>query len=65
MLLCCVLIYIDDKRSEQINVGVTRVKILVFRVMRLPGGAVTIYTNHPDGNLMHKHNNIKDDMVGK
>ena len=40
-------------------------KILVFRVMRLPGGAVTIYTNHPDGNLVHKHKNTKYDVVGK
>ena len=40
-------------------------KILVFRVMRLPGGAVTIYTNYPDGNLVHKHKNIKYDVVGK
>ena len=26
---------------------------------------LTIYTNHPDGNIVHKHKTIKFDMVGE
>ena len=32
---------------------------------RESAGVLTIYTNHPGGNLLHKHKTVKFDVVGE